>query len=240
MSRSYKLALILAIILHVALIVFLFIKFALPNRYTISNSANIINATAIISTDIPPPTPKPILEKPRPKPIIPEKIIPKKEIPIKKPLLKTDDTKELQNELKAETKQLHNIKQKKVLQDQLDNELKAETKALQSAQVKTALSSQQNGEIDKYKAMLIQTISSNWVVPDDVDKNSSCILLVEVAPGGVVLDVKIIQASNNPILDRSAKAAVLKSSPLPVPEEPILFDSFRSIKLIVKPEGITN
>jgi len=247
-SRSYKIALAFAIALHVALFVFLFIKFALPHRYTISPEDTIVNATvvsAVQSQQAMPPSVQPKVLPPKPKvlpkpPPLKPKALPKlkPEIAVKKPPLKQEKDKELQQELKAESAKI----QKELLQKNLENELKAETRNLRAreAQNKTAMLRQEQGEIDKYKALVLQAISSNWVQPEDLSPNLKCVLLVDVAPRGVVLDVKIIETSGNPVLDRSAKAAVLKSSPLPVPEEPNLFDNFRNIKLTVRPNGISN
>lgn len=101
-------------------------------------------------------------------------------------------------------------------------------------------SNAQNSEvIDKYKSLIIQAISQQWIVPDDLDKNLVCKLLINVGPGGVVLRIQVIQASGNPLLDRSAQNAVMKASPLPVPKETSLLDSFRVIQLTVKPNEIT-
>lgn len=102
----------------------------------------------------------------------------------------------------------------------------------------TTISSAEQAEIDKYKALIIQTISQEWIVPDSVDKNAVCKLVVKVAPGGIVLDVQITQPSGNPLLDQSARNAVLKASPLPVPKDAAIFDNFRLIQLTVKPESI--
>jgi colicin import membrane protein len=41
-------------------------------------------------------------------------------------------------------------------------------------------------------------------------------------------------------LDRSARAAVFKASPLPVPKEPDAFEAFRQFILKVKPELISD
>lgn len=93
------------------------------------------------------------------------------------------------------------------------------------------------GLLDKYKSLIIQAISEQWVVPANLPKNISCILMVRVAPGGSVLQVSVEKSSGNPILDNSAMAAVNKASPLPVPTEANLFERFRTLKLTVKPDG---
>jgi colicin import membrane protein len=63
-------------------------------------------------------------------------------------------------------------------------------------------------------------------------------LHVRVAPSGTVLDVQIVKKSGNEALDRSAVAAVHRASPLPVPTDPAVFESFREIRLILRPEDV--
>jgi len=90
--------------------------------------------------------------------------------------------------------------------------------------------------IDKYKALIEQDISQNWLVPSNISKTLSCLLLINVGPGGVVLNVRTLRSSGDAVLDRSARTAVFKASPLPVPKNPALFDKFRALRLTVKPE----
>lgn len=93
-------------------------------------------------------------------------------------------------------------------------------------------------EIDKYKVLIVQAISQEWIIPEGVDKDENCKLLINLGPGGVVLSVQVIQMSQNQILDRSAQTAIWKASPLPVPQNKELFDNFRVIQLTVHPQEI--
>jgi colicin import membrane protein len=104
--------------------------------------------------------------------------------------------------------------------------------------LKGAQSKQASGEVNKYKALILQAISEHWIIPTQSDKRLFCELMIRVAPGGLVLDVQITKSSGDPALDSSARAAVLKSSPLPVPSEPAAFNAFRQFALKVKPENI--
>lgn len=93
-------------------------------------------------------------------------------------------------------------------------------------------------EIDRYRALIQEAIRMVWHVPDNVDPNLVSQLLVRLAPGGDVLEVRISKSSGNDVLDRSARTAVLKASPLPVPDNAVLFDNFRELRLTVRPQGI--
>ena len=111
-------------------------------------------------------------------------------------------------------------------------------KQLAAEQQQMAAAKQMQGQVDKYKALILQVISSYWIPPPNLPKGISCKLLVTVAPGGEVLNVQMVRSSGNAALDRSAKTAVLKASPLPVPKDADLFDNFRTIRLTVRPEGV--
>jgi len=138
-------------------------------------------------------------------------------------------------------------KNQQLINDLIGQQLAQENKQLNSKALPTKTSDtntsshQQNqAELDKYKAMIIKSISEEWIIPKNVPEGAICKLLVSVAPDGIVLNVEIIQKSGNDLLDNSAKIAVLKASPLPVPKDAELFDNFRNLRLSVKPEGIVN
>lgn len=159
----------------------------------------------------------------------------------------------IQQEKQAATKQKQKLMQK-LLQQQLSQEETQLSKAaatLKAAQSKQASQTQAQAkslpskgsainlsEIEKYKALIIQAISQEWVVPPDIDKDATCILLIKLAPGGDVLNIQVLKSSGNDTLDRSAKVAVMQASPLPVPKDLAIFDSFRTLKLTVHPTNI--
>lgn len=94
----------------------------------------------------------------------------------------------------------------------------------------------QQGLIDQYKSQVLAAIQSNWRIPSVNDK-LSCIYQVNLAPGGVVISVKLQKGSGNAALDQSAKVAIYRSSPLPVPKDPAAFDAFRHLVLTLRPTG---
>lgn len=108
----------------------------------------------------------------------------------------------------------------------------------EDARISSESTQQIRGEVNKYKALILQVISQNWIIPSTVDKKLVAHLLVRVAPGGMVLDVEVVKSSGDDSLDRSARAAVFKSSPLPVPEDAEAFKEFKQFVLKVKPENV--
>lgn len=181
-----------------------------------------------------------VKEPPKPTPVkkeitIPKPISPKPEISKpKKPAISTEeDLAQAINEEKAEqekaAKRTLKLKQEKELQAQIA----AEKKELEAAKT-----SQQQNEIEKYKALIEQAISQNWIVPGGSNPDLSCTLLIKVGPGGAVLNVHIARSSGDAGLDNSARSAVFKASPLPVPDDAELFNQFREMRLTVKPEQV--
>ena len=112
----------------------------------------------------------------------------------------------------------------------------AQQRAQQAAAAAAAQAKIAQDEMDRYKAMIVQVVSQNWLVPSNLPSNLACQLLIHVAPGGVVLSVEIASPSGDPALDQSAQSAVYKASPLPVPDG-ALFDKFRTLRLTVKPQA---
>ena len=91
--------------------------------------------------------------------------------------------------------------------------------------------------VDQAIIVIKQKVNRNWLRPPKIKKGLSCQVLVQLIPGGDVVSVRIIQSSGDPIFDRSVESAVRKASPLPLPKDRTLFDRFRELKFIFKPEG---
>lgn len=152
--------------------------------------------------------------------------------------------KKLLADIEKESSKKKKVKQKKLksqfekaLQEQAEQSLRQQL-FNEEIKLKGAQSRQASGEVNKYKALIIQAISENWIIPSQANKRLYCELMIRVAPGGLVLDVQVTKSSGDPSLDSSARAAVLKSSPLPVPSDPKAFDAFRQFVLKVKPENV--
>nr|VFK20526.1 MAG: colicin import membrane protein [Candidatus Kentron sp. LPFa] len=91
---------------------------------------------------------------------------------------------------------------------------------------------------DRYRMAYVADIKSavnrNWIKTAGATKGLQCKLKVVQIPTGEVIDVSVIESSGNAAFDRSAVAAVFKSSPLPSPRDPSIFD--RNIVLTFSPE----
>ncbi|PHH57846.1 cell envelope integrity protein TolA [Coxiella burnetii] len=130
-----------------------------------------------------------------------------------------------------ETKQ----RQLAVKQQQLQEKLLQQEMQQEKAQITKTQTAHMQGVLNQYKAQIIQAIQQQWIVPANANKNLSCILLIRLAPGGAVLSVETARSSGDPVLDRSARVAVFKASPLPVPKDSATFSEFRELRLTVRP-----
>ena len=60
---------------------------------------------------------------------------------------------------------------------------------------------------------------------------------VRLSPEGRVLSVEVAESSGDEQFDQSLERAVLRASPLPVPEERDLFDTyFREFNIVFQPD----
>jgi colicin import membrane protein len=64
-----------------------------------------------------------------------------------------------------------------------------------------------------------------------------CTIQVKLLPSGEVMDAVVVSSSGDAVFDRSAENAVRKASPLPVPQDKVLFNKdFRVFAFVFKPE----
>lgn len=111
--------------------------------------------------------------------------------------------------------------------------MQAEAEALHALQ--SSVSEQQ---LAQYKQKIVRKIAAHWRVPKGSDPKLACQLAIHLAPDGTVLDVALQHSSGLLALDRSARTAVLRASPLPVPNETRMFSAFRHFVLTVRPETV--
>lgn len=79
-----------------------------------------------------------------------------------------------------------------------------------------------------------QKIARNWVRPPTASAGIECIVNVRQLPGGEVVSVTIGTCNGDAVVRRSIEAAVFRSSPLPSPADPSVFN--RNIQLEFRPK----
>jgi colicin import membrane protein len=186
----------------------------------------------------PPPPPAPVIEAPKPppkvepepevkKPDIAEKAPPPKPKPKPKPEAKKDE--ELQKSLIREQIALEQRKLNEERRRIDDVRRKAEAERTARELAATA----RNRALGDYVNRIRAKVRQHWILPQDVQGNPEAIFNVVQLPTGEVLSVKLKKSSGNPALDSAIERAILKSSPLPLPEPRSLFD--RQLELTFRP-----
>lgn len=154
---------------------------------------------------------------------------------------KLADIKKKQEQEANRLAQLAKQKEAEILKQQ---KVKAEALAKAQAQASEAKRAQEladrqrmAGEVDRYKALILNAIRDRWILPENVDPGLSSQFVIRLAPTGAVMDVRLSRSSGDSLLDSSAQAAIIKASPLPVPTDAPTFNQFREITLTVRPSN---
>jgi len=129
-----------------------------------------------------------------------------------------------QKRLEANKKANEKAEQEKILEEQLQ----AEQAVRQQKRNKQVLS-----EVQKYQALITQTIQRNMNL-DDAMKGKSCRLNILLAKSGFV--TKVTELGGDMIVCRAAKAAVLKSETLPISQEADVNGELRDLTLTFEPK----
>jgi len=163
-------------------------------------------------------------------------------------LKKNQDEEQAQQRLVVERKKKEaEEKQKRAAEFERKNEDKRRQKLTeQSLQEQLAVEEKQRADaakavhaatiVDKYIPLIRQRVSRSWNSPVGIAKGLKCVVHVRLTPGGEVLSAAVVRSSGNGIFDRSVEYAVYKAAPLPLPEDPTLFDNFREIEFVFDPD----
>lgn len=267
-ARSSKKYFIISALIHLGILlaIVLTIEFTAPLVVVENtNKHDVISAVILgdtVKSKIMPEkiTPKPPAPEPK-KPVVvekkPEEVTPpkpkvvEKAIALKKPVEKKKISDLLEKNLLAELEKEKKDTAKRSKEKQKQLQAKMQKRLREQAEktmrrnllnedihLKSTQSHESQGIVNKYQALIEQAISEHWVIPPGTNKKLMSVIRIRLAPGGVVLDVQITRSSGDPALDRSARAAVMKASPLPVPSVPADFEPFREFTMNVKPENI--
>ncbi len=129
------------------------------------------------------------------------------------------------------------LAQEQAARERLEKQKQAQA-AAQQALDRAESQARISGEVNKYRALILNAIGRHWIPPENVDRSLSSQFRIRLAPDGTVLEVSLTHSSGDTLLDRSAQTAIHKASPLPVPADTETFNVFRDINLTVRPEHI--
>ncbi len=159
---------------------------------------------------------------------------------------------EAERQAKAEADRLARIEAEKKAKAEAERQarLEAERKAKAEAEAAAArrqselmaameaeerlIAARTSGELAQYIALIRQRVERNWAKPPGAGSDIECQIYVSQIPGGEVTGVRIGRCNADATVVRSIEAAVRKSSPLPVPDNPALFE--RNLLFMFKPD----
>ena len=148
---------------------------------------------------------------------------------------------EQEKKRKAEVERKKKAEQEKKRKAEAERKKKAEAEAARRKEAEQALQAQLAEEqaqhaLSEYIPHIQAKIQRNWLRPPGSSAGLSCMILVKLIPGGEVVDAKVVRSSGDPLFDRSVETAVLKASPLPLPQDTAMFKHFREIQFVFIPD----
>jgi colicin import membrane protein len=189
----------------------------------------------------PKPEPKPEPEPEVKKPEIVEKVVPPKPEPKPKP--KPEPKPEPKPKPKPEPKPVppkvdefqRQMAREQLAMEQrrLDEERRRAAEEQRKAAAERQAATARDKALSTYIQMIRNKVRRNWILPPDLQGNPEAIFNVSQLPTGEVLNITVVKSSGNPAYDEAVRRAILKSSPLPLPEPRSLFD--RELKLTFRP-----
>ncbi|MDR2015776.1 MAG: TonB family protein [Azoarcus sp.] len=247
------LSFVLTVAVHIGLLSFLFFGVNWRSKPLVSLEVGLVGAPSA-STPAPahpPEPPKP--EPPKPEPPKPEPPPqPEPEIATKNPEppkteKKPGPEKKHEPEKKPERKlpepSLKPIDIQKQLEQKLDQDIKRTAEAKKANEILGGRQQGQGsqrvgnpGELDAYRSVISAKIRRNLPLLPGLSGNPSAVFEIEQvmgSGGGEVINVKLKQSSGNQALDEAIARAIRKSSPLPPPDDPVLFN--RRLEITVWP-----
>ena len=223
-----RISVALAIAVHLLLAGFLFYGVRWQTRATDVVEVDLVRASPApvppAPVAVPPapavaPTPAPKRE-PAPPPPKPEIAIKEKDKP--EPKVETKPRVDpFQEQLKREAEQLTQRKQADSAAQEFEQK--------QAAQAAAA----RNKAIADYLGRIRGKIRGNIVLPPEVKGNPEAVFDVTQLPTGEIVTVRLKRSSGHATLDAAIERAILKSNPLPRPEQADLFS--RSLELRFRP-----
>jgi colicin import membrane protein len=219
-----RISIALAIAVHVVLAGFLFYGVRWQTKATDVVEVELVRATpepvavppapTVAPPPAPVPKPEPLPPPPKPEIAIKDKEKPKPPVKVEPPRPRIDP---FQEQLKREAEQLTQRKQ-------------ADSAAQELSQMKAAqAASARNKAIADYLGKIRGKIRGNIVLPPEIKGNPEAVFEVTQLPSGEVISVKVKKSSGIPALDAAVERAILKSSPLPKPEQGDVFDRLLNI-----------
>lgn len=137
--------------------------------------------------------------------------------------------REQEAELERRRQEAELERQREIERQRAENERQrreAEAAALQDAiaEEDNRLQAMNSNEMAAYMYSLQQKVLRNWARPASAQPGLDCLVQVRQSASGEVISAQIVRCNGDAAVQRSIEAAVYKASPLPLPENSLLFD----------------
>lgn len=148
---------------------------------------------------------------------------------------------ERQRQLEAERKRVADIERRqKEEAERRRHAEEAKARAAQEDELRQQLEEEEglmqaraSGAMSQYMAMIQQHVERRWIRPPSARPGIECEIKVAQGPSGTVLSVSIGRCNGDQAVQQSIETAVQRASPLPLPQDPRLFE--RNLVFIFKP-----
>jgi colicin import membrane protein len=104
-----------------------------------------------------------------------------------------------------------------------EERLQAEAREQEIADESELISARNSSEMGAYLAAIQNKVVRNWVRPATARDDLECYVAITQLPNGEVVSVRVVRCNGDDVVVRSIEAAVRKASPLPLPENTLLF-----------------
>ena len=151
------------------------------------------------------------------------------------------EAEEAEEAARREQERLAELERQRQAEEERRRQAAARQQAEMEAELQRALAAEDErrraeeaGLLDEYIRLIENRIQQNWIPPASATAGLECVVNVTQIPSGDVVDVRIGRCNGDEAVVRSIEAAVLRSSPLPRPPIPSLFE--RNLEVVFNPE----
>ncbi|MCP5093210.1 MAG: cell envelope integrity protein TolA [Gammaproteobacteria bacterium] len=137
---------------------------------------------------------------------------------------KREEAEKERQRIEAEQKRQDDIRRQREENERIRKEAEADARAAEITAEENRMAAVDSGALAVYMTLIRQKIERNWSAPASAGAELECSVRVRQVPGGEVVGVTILTCNGDDAVKRSVEAAIYRSSPLPEPSDPSLFD----------------
>mgnify|MGYP001812687079 CR=1 FL=1 len=148
---------------------------------------------------------------------------------------KREEEEKERKRIEAEKKRAEDERRQREENERLRRELEAEQRQAELEAEERRFTARNSAEMAAYQFAIAQRIRRNWAVPASAGPETECSVRVTQLPGGEVVGVSNLNCNTtDDAVLRSVEAAIRRSSPLPEPTKPDLFDRNLTLNLTLE------